>query len=78
MESFAKKRVFIEIVFNEFRDRRFSFFDALGSVFCTFLSLENRIENRTIFVMRTDPDSWIWWVRSPLYLGFLKIKNIAY
>ena len=39
----------MEIVLKEFRNRFLMFFDALGAAFLTPLSLENKLENETIF-----------------------------
>ena len=36
------------------------FLEALGAVFSGFLGLENRFENRGVFVMQTDPDKLNW------------------
>ena len=56
MEGIAKKRFFMEIVFNEFRDRFLLFFGGLGNCFSGFSGLQNRLENRGIFGDETDPE----------------------
>ena len=54
----------MEIVFNELRDGRLTFFGGLGNHFYGWSSLENRLENKAIFVMQTDPETLNWGRRS--------------
>ena len=47
----------------------YRFLTALGGRFSDFFSLENRLENEGTFCDETDPEMWIWWIRSPRYSG---------
>ena len=51
----------MEIVFSEFRDGFVSFVGSLGSRFSDILSLERKLKNQTIFGVKTDLESGIWW-----------------
>ena len=46
MKRYCKHLFFMEIVFNEFRDRFLSFFGRLGKSFSGFLGFENMFENQ--------------------------------
>ena len=58
--KYCKNLCFINNVFDRFWDGILSFFDSLGNCFPDFFNLENRFENRRIFVMKPDPRKWIW------------------
>ena len=47
--GYCKNRLFMEIVFKEFRDRSLVFFGCLRNRFSDFLGIENKLENKTIF-----------------------------
>ena len=58
---YCKNRIILEIVFMVFGVDFRCFLEALGAVFLVFyLGLENRLENRAIFVMQTDPEKLNW------------------
>ena len=52
----------MEIVFDEFQDGVCCFLEALGSVFPIFFSLENRLEDITVFgdVTKSELGNWGW------------------
>ena len=61
---YCKNRLFVEIVFKEFRNRIWVFFWCLEIRFSDFLGLENKLENETIFDEIPNPIFWIWCRRS--------------
>ena len=69
MEGIAKCGVSRKSFFIGFGVECLSFFGRLGSRFSGFLGLENRLENRWIFVMQTDPAKLGWRGKSTGYLG---------
>ena len=58
--------------FYGFRSRLLSFFGGPGSGFSGFLGFGNRLKNRAIFVMRTDPEKLNWRGESTTDLSPLK------
>ena len=54
----------MEIIFDEFRDVFLLFVGRLGIGFSNFLSLENKLENETIFCEKPDLKTSIWLGRS--------------
>ena len=61
MECIAKNDLFLEIVFEEFRNVFLMFSGVFGRCFSEFLGLENKLENRTIFYEIQNPNNPIWW-----------------
>ena len=61
---YCKNRLFMKFVFIEFREWFSVFFGCLGSRFSDFLCLENKLENKTFFHEKLNPEFWIWGGRS--------------
>ena len=70
MERIAKKRLFMEIVFKESRNRILVFFGSLGSRFSDFLGLENKLENQAIFDKLPNLKPSMWWGQIRGFFGF--------